>query len=90
MASVTRSGTVDSVAHTKTAGVHVYSATVTYTWTEPNPNPPPAEFEESVTEIHSGLDESFYRDFQARIGSTVTTSYDDSDASRTVSGVKAP
>lgn len=90
MPSVTRTGVVKSTLHTKTGSTHIYSATVEYTWMEPNPSPPPPEIEMVDTETHKALDESFYRDFQSRVGKSVTTSFEDSDTNRTVSAVKTP
>lgn len=92
MAIVTRTGVVKETLNAKNpaTGNHVYSAKVEYTWTEPNPNPPPAEIEHTETETHLALDESFYRDFQDRVGKSVTTTYEDTDTNRTVSAVKTP
>lgn len=86
MPIVIRQGTVQSTLHTKSGSAHTYTATVEYTY--PNPTPPPPEL--SVIEVHKDLDESTYRDFQTRVGKTVTTTYEDSDANRTVSAVGTP
>lgn len=84
MPVVTRTGTVKSVVHTKVGSTHDYTAEVEYTY--PNPTPPPPEL--TVTETHKELDKEFYDDFRNRVGKSITTTYEDSDTNRTVSGVK--
>lgn len=82
MATVTHTGTVESVTHTKTGSTHVYSAKVKYD--VPNPSPPPETIEELVDHP---LEKDFYEDFRAAVagGKTVKTSYD--DMTKVVSGV---
>ena len=82
MAAVTRTGIVQSVTHTKTGSIHVYSGKVKYEI--PNPSPPPPTIEVIVDHP---LDEKFYEDLRAALGGDkpVKTTYD--DVSNAVSGV---
>ena len=89
MATVSRTGTVQSTHHSKnpSTGNHTYSATVKYNYETTNPSPPPPTVEVEVTEVHENLDESFYRDFVSALagGKAVTHAYEPHpDANRTV------
>lgn len=84
MATVTRTGVVKAVVHVKSGSTHDYTAEVEYTYA--NPSPPPPDL--TVIEQHKELDEKFYDDFKDRVGKSITTTYDDAHANRTVSGVR--
>lgn len=86
MATVTRNGTVLSVAHTKTGSTHVYSAKVKYD--VPNPSPPPPTIEH--IEEHKELDKDFYEDFRAALtgDKSVKVEYDEAPTNKPVSGVE--